>query len=69
MSSPARSSTSLELLVRLDRPVYDLTGTTLVPGWQPADLPPRIELMRQHARGERVTARTNVDRVMEGRVG
>ena len=47
--------TSLELLVRLDRPVCDLAGTTVVPDWQPADLPPRIELMRRHARGKRVT--------------
>jgi NAD(P)-dependent dehydrogenase (short-subunit alcohol dehydrogenase family) len=61
--------TSLELLVRLDRPVRDLSGATLVHDWQPADLPPRIELMRQHARGARGGASTNVDRVMDGRVG
>jgi NAD(P)-dependent dehydrogenase (short-subunit alcohol dehydrogenase family) len=61
--------TSLELLVRLDRPVRDLAGTKLVPDWQPADLPPRIELMRRHARGERVTGPSNVNLVMEGRIG
>jgi NAD(P)-dependent dehydrogenase (short-subunit alcohol dehydrogenase family) len=61
-------TTSLQLLVDLDRPVRDLAGTTTVPGWQPHDLPPRIEVMRQHARGERSTAPSNVDRVMQGRV-
>ena len=30
---------SLDLLVELDRPVYDLRGDELVAGWQPADLP------------------------------
>ncbi len=34
-----RIAYSLELLAELDRPVLDLTGTALVPGWQPADLP------------------------------
>jgi NAD(P)-dependent dehydrogenase (short-subunit alcohol dehydrogenase family) len=34
---------SVELLVELQRPVYDFTGTTLVEGWQPADLPAYIE--------------------------
>ena len=62
-------TTSLELLVELDRPVHDLSGTVLLPGWQPADLPPRIERMRAHARGDGSTGRTNVGRVMEGRVG
>jgi len=33
---------SLDLLLELQRPVYDFTGTTLVEGWQPADLPPLI---------------------------
>ncbi len=31
-------TTSIELLLELDRPVRDLTGTELVPGWQPQDL-------------------------------
>ncbi len=60
--------TSLELLAQLGRPVRDLSGEALVAGWQPADLPPRIEIMRAHARGERSSAPSNVDRVMEGRV-
>ena len=34
---------SLDLLLELQRPVYDFTGSTLVDGWQPADLPPLIE--------------------------
>jgi NAD(P)-dependent dehydrogenase (short-subunit alcohol dehydrogenase family) len=63
-----RVTTSLELLVDLGRPVRDLAGEALVAGWQPADIPPRIEIMRQHARGERTTAPSNVDQVMQGRV-
>ena len=63
-----RVVTSLELLVELDRSVRDLSGAVLVPGWQPHDLPPKIEVMRAHARGERTTGPSNVDRVMEGRV-
>jgi len=63
-----RITTSLELLVDLDRPVRDLTGAALVPGWQPHDLPPKIEVMRQHARGERSLGQSNVDAVMRGRV-
>jgi NAD(P)-dependent dehydrogenase (short-subunit alcohol dehydrogenase family) len=34
-----RIAYSLQLLVELDRPVYDLAGTERVDGWQPADLP------------------------------
>jgi NAD(P)-dependent dehydrogenase (short-subunit alcohol dehydrogenase family) len=37
-----RIAYSLQLLVELDRPVYDLTGTRLVEGFQPADLPAQI---------------------------
>ena len=33
-----RIAFSLMLLVELQRPVYDLTGTELVDGWQPADI-------------------------------
>ena len=35
-----RNAYSLELLHELGRPVSDFTGTTLVDGWQPTDLPP-----------------------------
>jgi NAD(P)-dependent dehydrogenase (short-subunit alcohol dehydrogenase family) len=34
---------SIKLLNDLQRPVYDFTGTKLVEGWQPADLPRYIE--------------------------
>jgi NAD(P)-dependent dehydrogenase (short-subunit alcohol dehydrogenase family) len=37
-----RIAYSLQLLLELDRPVHDLRGEELVPGFQPADLPPRI---------------------------
>ncbi len=33
-----RIAFSLQLLVELQRPVYDLTGTQLVDGWQPDDI-------------------------------
>ena len=36
---------SLQLLVELQRPVRDLHGEVLVDGWQPEDLPPRIDAM------------------------
>ncbi|MCH2171064.1 SDR family NAD(P)-dependent oxidoreductase [Myxococcota bacterium] len=39
----ARIAYSLELLIELDRPVYDLSGTRRLEGWQPADLPERLE--------------------------
>jgi len=42
-----RVAYSLQLLVELDRPVYDVTGTALVDGWQPADLPPVIARQAQ----------------------
>jgi NAD(P)-dependent dehydrogenase (short-subunit alcohol dehydrogenase family) len=57
-------TTSLQLLVDLDRPVYDLTGTKLLPDWQPSALTPRIEKMTQHARGEISGPPTNVDQVV-----
>jgi NAD(P)-dependent dehydrogenase (short-subunit alcohol dehydrogenase family) len=38
-----RNTSSLELLLELRRPVYDFTGTELIDGWQPDDLPPLIE--------------------------
>jgi NAD(P)-dependent dehydrogenase (short-subunit alcohol dehydrogenase family) len=34
-----RIAYSLQLLLELERPTYDLAGTKLVDGWQPADLP------------------------------
>ena len=34
-----RIAYSLQLLLELDRPTYDLAGGELVEGWQPADLP------------------------------
>ncbi len=38
-----RIACSLQLLVELKRPVRDLRGQALVPGWQPSDLPAAIE--------------------------
>ena len=52
---------SLQLLVDLDRPVHDLRGESLLDGWQPADLPPRIERMDAHARGEIGAGPSNVN--------
>jgi len=37
-----RDVLSVSLLDELQRPVYDLTGTSLVEGWQPEDLPAYI---------------------------
>jgi NAD(P)-dependent dehydrogenase (short-subunit alcohol dehydrogenase family) len=34
-----RDVASIDLLIELQRPVYDFAGTQLVPGWQPEDLP------------------------------
>ncbi len=45
-----RIAFSLQLLHELARPVYDLSGDSLVPGWQPGDLPAVIA--RQAARLE-----------------
>ena len=56
-------TTSLQLLVDLQRPVYDLAGRELVAGWQPADIPARIEKMAQHSRGELRSGPTGVERV------
>jgi NAD(P)-dependent dehydrogenase (short-subunit alcohol dehydrogenase family) len=42
----ARIAYSLDLLVELGRPVRSLDGRTLVEGWQPADLPARLEAQR-----------------------
>ena len=35
----ARDVASIDLLIELQRPVYDFGGTQLVAGWQPQDLP------------------------------
>ena len=56
-------TTSLQLLVDLNRPVYDLHGKELVADWQPESLPSRIDKMRQHAAGEITSGPTGVDRV------
>jgi len=58
-----RIAYSLQLLVDLGRPVYDLTGTQLVVGWQPEALPPRITRMAQHIRGEIGAPPSNVDAI------
>jgi citronellol/citronellal dehydrogenase len=44
MVMTGRDVLSIDLLYELRRPVYDFAGTHLVPGWQPDDLPPFIEL-------------------------
>jgi len=59
---------SLQLLVDLARPVYNLRGQALVPEWQPEHLPPRIEKMRQHATGEIAAPPSNIDRLTTGRL-
>jgi citronellol/citronellal dehydrogenase len=38
-----RVAYSLELLLELRRPTRDLAGATLVPNWQPADLPAQLQ--------------------------
>lgn len=43
----ARIAYSLALLIELDRPVYDLSGRTRTEGWQPGDLPGRLEEQRR----------------------
>jgi NAD(P)-dependent dehydrogenase (short-subunit alcohol dehydrogenase family) len=42
-----RDVSSIELLLELQRPVYDFSGKTLVDGWQPADLPAFIEARKE----------------------
>jgi NAD(P)-dependent dehydrogenase (short-subunit alcohol dehydrogenase family) len=58
-----RIAYSLQLLLELDRPVYDLSGTTLVEGVQPADLPAKIrgQIEFHHSTGG--PDRTAFDRV------
>jgi NAD(P)-dependent dehydrogenase (short-subunit alcohol dehydrogenase family) len=57
-------TTSLQLLVDLQRPVYDLRGEALLEDWQPERLPPRIEKMRRHAAGEITSGPTGLDRIV-----
>jgi hypothetical protein len=45
MTLTARIAFSLQLLLELGRPVYDLRGEHLVSGVQPADLPDKIRRM------------------------
>ena len=42
----ARIAYSLDLLLELQRPVYDLSGREPVAGWQPGDLPGRLAAQR-----------------------
>jgi NAD(P)-dependent dehydrogenase (short-subunit alcohol dehydrogenase family) len=57
-------TTSLQLLVDLRRPVYDLRGRELLIDWQPEQLPARIEKMRQHAAGEITAGPIGLDRIV-----
>jgi NAD(P)-dependent dehydrogenase (short-subunit alcohol dehydrogenase family) len=57
-------TTSLQLLVDLGRPVYDVRGRALLADWQPEQLPDRIEKMRQHAAGEITAGPMGLDRIV-----
>jgi NAD(P)-dependent dehydrogenase (short-subunit alcohol dehydrogenase family) len=46
-----RIAYSLQLLLELDRPVYDLQGISLVEGWQPADLIAAIRSREEFHKG------------------
>lgn len=48
----ARIAYSLDLLIELDRPVFDLRGRELVEGWQPGDLPGRLAAQRAALGGD-----------------
>ena len=48
----ARIAYSLDLLVETRRPVYDLRGEEMLTGWQPADLPERLEAQRRALSGK-----------------
>ena len=43
---------SLDLLLKLQRPIYKTDGSELEPGWQPEDLPAAIEGMEKFKKGE-----------------
>ena len=47
----SRPCPSLQLLVKLQRPVLDLSGEELVEGWQPGDLPDIIARQEQSLQG------------------
>jgi hypothetical protein len=57
-------TTSLQLLVDLRRPVYDLHGRALLIDWQPEQLRSRIEKMRQHAAGQITAGPIGLDRIV-----
>ncbi len=57
-------TTSLQLLVDLQRPVFDLLGRALLDDWQPDQLPDRIEKMRRHAAGEIASGPMGLDNVV-----
>jgi len=57
-----RVAFSLELLRELGRPVLDLQGRALVPGWQPADLDRVIEAQERAGRGWRLPASAEGER-------
>ena len=46
-----RIAYSLQLLLELDRPVFNLTGEGLVDGWQPADLVAAIQVREKFHEG------------------
>ena len=62
-------TTSLQLLVDLQRPVHDRWGRALLDDWQPEQLPDRIEKMRQHAAGEITAGPIGLDNVSRQRGG
>ena len=62
-------TTSLQLLVDLQRPVHDRWGRALLDDWQPEQLPDRIEKMRQHTAGEITAGPIGLDNVSRQRGG
>ncbi|HEY6533427.1 MAG TPA: SDR family oxidoreductase [Acidimicrobiales bacterium] len=42
-----RIAFSVQLLLELERPMYDATGTELIDGWQPEDLAEKIKVMAE----------------------
>jgi len=51
-----RIAFSLQLLLELQRPVYDLHGNELVEGWQPSDLRAAIDAQAANLAGRGWTA-------------
>ncbi len=60
-----RVAYSLELLIELEQPVWDLRASELVDSWQPAELPER--LARQRATRNRADDETDPDYDFSGR--